>query len=1340
MRIWTRQLIDLGARNNLLFYKDLKQGTISFDEATSSVVNELLARRKVRLSRLFPDSVETQARRARTIRKKAQELFEERGLEALYLACGLATWESVGPIPAAPVLLAPIRLTPRGSAQEDFDLEISGELEVNPTLLHLLQTEFKVSCSAEELLSHAEIEGAIDTPDELAAVYRWLEGHARSVPGFAVSERLVLGTFAYAKLPMVKDLEASEEALVEHELIAALAGDAGARTAVRSRIAGVDATEPNRIPPADEFLILDADASQNWAINACLAGQDVIVRGPPGTGKSQTIANLIATLVGRDKRVLFVAEKRAAIDAVLGRLEKCGLSDLVLDLHGGSGSKKKLAQALAQTLSAHASLTLPRLSEQHADLTKRRLQLNRHVEALHERREPWDISVYELQAELIGLADVVDVAVRFRDNVLRKLDRESYLAAREELAEWSGLGGSTLAATGNPWATAELVSAEEVRSAVELLRDLREHSLGAADQAMCAATESVGYTWPESIIEWEAFLQLAGRVETLLASLTPRVFELDLPAVASALEPATRGLGSRIAASFSGSYRQAKREMREALRPDIKRSAAHLHAAAVEASALQEVWRGDGPPAVPDGLAALLAQVGSLRQRVERLGQILHRHDLHEIPIEKLVAQITALLSEQPTMYRLPELYRLRTALTGRGLEGFLTAVSDRALETEQVLPAFDLSWCSSLLDWIAPEDREIAAFDGKVHSKAVAAYREADHAHIETTATRVKRAVAERATRARDEYIDEATLVQQQAARKIGHKPVREMFERAPNVIGTLKPCWVMSPLVVSQLLPAAAGDPPFDVVIFDEASQITQPDAIPAILRGRRIVVAGDELQLPPTSFFASSDPQTDEQEEEQLGQELSAVEGYESILQSLDGLVTSRMLTWHYRSHDERLIAFSNVHLYDRSLTTFPGVTGEECLCHELVAAEPAGADQTLSVASEVARVVELILEHAEKRPEETLGVIAMGIKHANRIDEELRKARLERPDLDEFFAEDREERFFVKNLERVQGDERDAIILTIGYGKDQNGRLPYRFGPLLYEGGHRRLNVAVTRAKRRMTVISSFSHRDMDPDRSNAEGVRLLREYLEYAASRGAALGRAAREKPALNPFEINVRDQLTRAGIPLTPQHGCSGFLIDFAAKHPSRPGQFVLAIECDGAGYHSSPTARDRDRLRQEQLERLGWRFHRIWSTDWFRNRDAEISKAVDAYETAVSEIDDPACGARRTSAPPDGSGSGAPETTRPGSVARGPRPNIKTEAPVRSRGHRRRFSYRKRSLDEYTQKELVELVRWIESDTRLRTEVEVVKLVLTELDFKQHRETYNQPILAAIRAARNGK
>ena len=333
---------------------------------------------------------------------------------------------------------------------------------------------------------------------------------------------------------------------------------------------------------------------------------------------------------------------------------------------------------------------------------------------------------------------------------------------------------------------------------------------------------------------------------------------------------------------------------------------------------------------------------------------------------------------------------------------------------------------------------------------------------------------------------------------------------------------------------------------------------------------------------------------------------------------------MLQWHYRSRDERLIAFSNAHIYDRMLTTFPGIGGSRVLRYVPVPWQP-GAD-TNSPAPEVDAVVDLILEHARERPEESLGVITMGIRHRDRIEERLRQRLSQDPELAEelaeFFDESREERFFVKNLERVQGDERDAIILSIGYGKNARGGLPYRFGPLLTEGGERRLNVAVTRAKNRLTLVSSFSSRDMDPERSTAEGVKLLRQYLQYVESDGTNLGDHVLDKPALNPFEVDVRDTLLRHGLKLTAQYGTSGYWIDFAVQHPLQPGRYVLAIECDGATYHSSHSARDRDRLRQEQLERQGWRFHRIWSTEWFHDKDACAEKAIAAYHDAVRAAD----------------------------------------------------------------------------------------------------------------------
>ena len=305
-------------------------------------------------------------------------------------------------------------------------------------------------------------------------------------------------------------------------------------------------------------------------------------------------------------------------------------------------------------------------------------------------------------------------------------------------------------------------------------------------------------------------------------------------------------------------------------------------------------------------------------------------------------------------------------------------------------------------------------------------------------------------------------------------------------------------SPLSVSQLLD---GSRCFDFVIFDEASQVLPEDAIPAIMRGLHLVVAGDSWQLPPTTFFASTDDDDFAQDESAV-----ATEGYESLLDATKTFMPSEYLNWHYRSRDEALISFSNHHIYKGRLVTFPGPGGTHVIEHVLVQ-QPLGVDgQEESSSAEVTKVVDLVLEHAENRPKESLGVIAMGMRHAERVQRALDQVLSQRPDLGQFFDPNAEERFFVKNLERVQGDERDAIILTVGYGKDRGGNLPFRFGPLLSVGGQRRLNVAVTRARQRMTLVSSFGHLDMDAAKVRpGTGVELLRDYLEYAAS-GQAPGR------------------------------------------------------------------------------------------------------------------------------------------------------------------------------------------------------------------------------------------
>ena len=1322
VREWTAALIDLGGRNNLLHYRDLKAGTLDLSSAAPGVVATLLQGKAIKTSTLFndPDERERSVRRLRTISSKAKENFEERGLETLSLGCGLASWnnESVaGWEPVAPVLLRQATLRPLGAARDDFELALVDEMEVNPTLLHFLKVNFDCDFDQESL--NERLDGVIDEPWELEETYRWVVERASRVPGLAVEPRLVLANFAYAKLPMVKDLENAFDELVAHDLIAAIAGDEEARESVRAAQPGPEAIpSPDATALADEFLVLDADASQNWAINAVLAGESLIVRGPPGTGKSQTISNLIGSLIARNKRVLFVAEKRAAIDAVLKRIRNQNLGDLVLDLHGGVGSRRAFAQTIGAALAA--SRTAPRLDgeAERRVVEKRRDELNAYVRALHEPRSPWGISLYELRAELLGLRSF-SCDLRFDDEVLGWLDRESLRELEEEMLEYARLGGFTLAASDLPWAHTQLESIEQAQQAYELVDRLRRERLPRATEALKHAAEQSGMTTAATLTGWAPRLKLWHGVSATLEKWQPALYELDLDVLVTQMAPAGNGGFARLKASLvSSDYKQARARLRAVTRVP-KLSDAGLRRGADDALRQQGQWKelaGDGKPSTPSDLPAVVGLHDELLTELHELGELTARSDLTQLDEHGVRDVLSTLAEDRGTLMTLPDLHRFRASFVAAGLEAFIVELEGREAEEEVVTSTLRWTWGRSILDRLAITDRLVEGFSADKHDKAVSDFKAGDKAHVETTAGRVRRLCAEQAASARDRFPRQSEIMEHQARLKRRHMPVRDLVRDTADVLLALKPCWAMSPLVVSQLLPAKTY---FDVVIFDEASQVTPADAIPSILRGRQLVVAGDEKQLPPTAFFVSESPEGDDEEAILEASPVGGTKGFEAILDALGSLLRFRMLCWHYRSRDERLIAFSNAHIYDRQLTTFPGVGGEHVLEGVLARHDPAA--DTNSPSPEVDAVVDLVLEHARLRPDESLGVIAMGIKHANRIEETLLQRLRDNPELEdelgEFFAEDKEERFFVKNLERVQGDERDAIILSIGYGKNARGDLPYRFGPLLTEGGERRLNVAVTRAKTRLTLVSSFSSRDMDAERSQAAGVQLLRQYLQYVESGGENLGDAVIEKPHLNPFEVDVRDTLTQRGLKLVAQYGSSGYWIDYAVAHPTQPGRYVLAIECDGATYHSSESARDRDRLRQEQLERLGWRFHRIWSSEWFHNKDKAVANALDAYSRAVAACE--------------------PEITQLQPITANDSVRDSAEVNVARRSQPRPSLGRRDSIDDYTRADIVRLVRWIESDDLIRTQDELLEETVRELGFKRRGSKIVTAIESAIRQAR---
>lgn len=1316
---WAKGLVDTGKRNPLLYYRPLQAGTLSLDDADPAALLAFLAGSQTRLSSLFPTpSASADAvKRIRTIHKKVLTLQEERGIQTGYLAMGMATWTEPGTpaaerAPAAPILLREIWIKRRSASESDFDLTLAEEAEYNPVLLHYLNEHFG---------SAVDLSGLPEDPDEkswlgIDDAFTALASACVQVPGFATQRVLAVGSFSYQKLPMVNDLQADLDLLLASDVISALAGDAEAQEAVRGTPGAEDSLEPSlpdHTPPADEFLVLDADSSQNYAINAAFSGSHVVIKGPPGTGKSQTITNLISGLMARGRRVLFVAEKRAAIDAVLGRLASAELDTWVMDLHDGLSNRRRVAQQLAETLERASRTGIPDVAALQRELVASRDRLINHCQMMHRPHQPWGFSTYELQARRLQLG-ATKPNFRFRGARLTAATPELIEHAAALVTEYAELDGFKPAEAG-AWSGAQVDTADQARQAIEMVRQLRDRTVPDTGARLASLVESLGLRRPTSVNEWGGLLELVGQVAGLRQHLAEDVFGEDQQTWVAATATGRWRKGHGVTMPWGERRRAVKAARGQVVTGKLSKS--ELHTKLAHAAELTAAWRAastdGGPPRLPADLAGTHEHLEQMKIELRGLGAFIVSSDLTSLdPSTSLPQRLDALLRDQPQLSKLPRVRELQRKISALGLDAFVDECRHGEVQPREVQTLLEAAWLDSILEEIALIDPSYGAFQGPTIDRVVESFQITDAQHIQSAGARVQRAAAEALYSALDAHPEQALLVRKQASLKRRHMPMRDLLEQAGDVLLAAKPCWAMSPLVVSQVLPMRRM---FDVVIFDEASQIPPADAIPSIARGEKLVVAGDERQLPPTAFFGAS---TDDSDDEEDTENITLISGFESILDALAPLVQIRNLQWHYRSRDEKLIAFSNLHIYDSSLTTFPGAQQDGVLQYVHVPWAPSATGVAGSTTAEVDRVVDLVIEHAENRPEESLGVIAMGIKHADRIDAAVRERLRDRADLEAFFSEAREERFFVKNLERVQGDERDAIIMSVGYGKSADGRMVYRFGPINNQGGERRLNVAVSRAKRRMTLVSSFHSADLDPNKLNARGAELLGAYVSFMESGGTDLGSVALPPPRLNAFEQDVRDRLTRAGLALTPQFGVSGYRIDFVASHPEKPGQYVLAIEADGASYHSSATARDRDRLRQEHLERIGWRFHRIWSTDWFRNPQAEVDRVLVSFAAAVAAAErGEATGQRAHSVAAHDTVE--PEALQPRRTMA--RPQIRYGQPI---------TY-------YSRSDLVSVIRWIESDGLLRTEEDLIRDAMEEFGWRRRGSRIDVGLRGAIAAAR---
>lgn len=591
-------------------------------------------------------------------------------------------------------------------------------------------------------------------------------------------------------------------------------------------------------------------------------------------------------------------------------------------------------------------------------------------------------------------------------------------------------------------------------------------------------------------------------------------------------------------------------------------------------------------------------------------------------------------------------LYRKQAALFGaRGVGPIIAAHQAGTLRAADIVACTERAFLQAWVDAVRDDEPALRTFDGVNRHRAVDRFRALDREHVELGRRRIAALLEARLPQV-DGALSEASetgKLQRELRKKARHLAIRRLLAELPNLATRLKPCFLMSPLSIAQYLPP--GGRLFDLVVFDEASQICTHDAIGAIARGRQVVVVGDSRQLPPTTFFQRG--ATDDAPDDNDVQEL------ESILdESIAALLPQQMLGWHYRSRHEALIDFSNQHYYDGNLNVFPAARGRVADLgvewHPVPNGFYAKGTTRTNRAEAEALVAHLVASLRATTPSaRTFGVVTFSLAQQLLVQDLLDDARGKNADVEAHFTGALTEPVFVKNLESVQGDERDEILFSIGYGPDEAKRISMNFGPLNRTGGERRLNVAITRARLKLRVFSTLTHEQIDLSRTNAVGARHLKAFLRYVAERSQSIAeqRQLRNGDFDSDFEREVHDALTALGHQVDCQVGCGAYRIDLAVVHPERPGVYVLGVECDGATYHSAPTARDRDRLRQQVLGGLGWRLHRVWSSDWWFSREREIARLEDAVRKAIEESARPETPASAEAA---GAVQGLAETTTP--------------------------------------------------------------------------------------------
>ena len=1252
-------------------------------------------------------------KRLRGSYQKARLFRQEQGVNALYMVLGMLHYyesPTSEDVRKAPLLLIPVEIK-RSNIQTGFSIRIDdGDdvLETNLSLQQKLQRDVAMQLPS----PNAAVADAFD----ITAYFEQIEQLIRHQPRWSLDRTAVLlDTFTFSRLVMYEDLNIVHwqevQAIDCHPIIQALLGDGFQDRALRyDETTFMDAVQP----PEDLPLVVEADSSQLQALLEADNSKHLIVQGPPGTGKSQTITNLMAMALNNNKKVLFVAEKMAALQVVKRNLDNVGLGVACLELHSHNSHKKALLEELQRSL-ARAEEPLPSTRRSVATLRQHREHLNSYLEALHSpigksAETPYSLygKLLHLQHTCAGLDSLAPIDLE-AISAISDCDEETWLRQRSVVADLQGwcaqygaphehpLWGSqqtaalpqsirqlqelcsqALSTTRSMVGTAEMLAAQlnvdvptcpptlqQLSNALEFFKAPPQLELGHLHNADIWLTQGASL---QQLAEAHAAGQRS--LENYQDLLLRSAWQKD----SDELERLRRDLvryGRSFWRLFSRRFHRAKRAVADLCRTDIKKledmlavldailsaqQAEELTAryAPLALQAWGEHWQTHPADtlcsdtawalAVHQALAkadvpAQLLHSPALRQPtacdaalLEQLHQQRHAHaqalqaviahlemdeaqrfgEGHSLQACNFEAQCRLLQcwhDYAPTLQAIIQLNSIYQQLQEAKLAKLLPLACTWPAAAQHLLDAVDKARYDSLLESAFRQRPALATFNGAQHDTVIGKFQAADLRCYEQQRLRLQAQHQKMLTKASS---DPAFIILQQQMKRKRPIAIRELMKKCGQVVQQVKPIFMMSPLSVAKFLPPGCLE--FDIVVFDEASQIRPEEALGAIARAKQVVVVGDDKQLPPTTFFDVGSADDDEEEDAYS----SSLDNMESILESFDAQgAAKKMLRWHYRSQHESLIAVSNAEFYTPpGLLIFPSASKKnvgikfhhhpETLYHKGVNEQEADI---------VARAV---IEHFRCHPEESLGVAALNQSQMNAIEEAIETLRYQNKRLEPLFQDDRPEPFFVKNLETIQGDERDVIFISIGFGRGRDGKISMNFGPINKLGGERRLNVLTTRAKKRCEIFSNLSSADIRL--TGVRGVEVLQRYLHYAEKGALAMASQADDAtPWL--FEQELARQLRARGHDVRTQVGVAGYFVDLAIVQPQQPERYLLGIVCDGESYRNARSTRDRDRLRQTILEQRGWRIHRVWSTDWFLNPQGQLETLLQGIEEAQAAM-----------------------------------------------------------------------------------------------------------------------